>query len=100
MTARRVHFVAIGGTGMGSLAGLLKARGLAVTGSVRSARRRPIVVPRATSRHRPSTCAWTWKARTRWPSAIGSSRTTRFSTCGSPRSTSRNAVRTSSSVAQ
>ena len=30
---RRVHFVAIGGTGMGSLAGLLKARGLTVTGS-------------------------------------------------------------------
>jgi len=30
---RRVHFVAIGGTGMGSLAGLLKARGVAVTGS-------------------------------------------------------------------
>ncbi|MCB9723411.1 MAG: hypothetical protein H6748_05115 [Spirochaetaceae bacterium] len=28
-----VHFVAIGGTGMGSLAGLLKARGLHVTGS-------------------------------------------------------------------
>jgi UDP-N-acetylmuramate: L-alanyl-gamma-D-glutamyl-meso-diaminopimelate ligase len=30
---RRVHFVAIGGTGMGSLAGLLHARGLHVTGS-------------------------------------------------------------------
>ena len=30
---RRVHFVAIGGTGMGSLAGLLKARGIEVTGS-------------------------------------------------------------------
>ena len=30
---RHVHFVAIGGTGMGSLAGLLKARGLHVTGS-------------------------------------------------------------------
>jgi len=30
---RSVHFVAIGGTGMGSLAGLLKARGIAVTGS-------------------------------------------------------------------
>jgi UDP-N-acetylmuramate: L-alanyl-gamma-D-glutamyl-meso-diaminopimelate ligase len=30
---RRIHFVAIAGTGMGSLAGLLKARGLAVTGS-------------------------------------------------------------------
>jgi len=30
---RRVHFVAIGGTGMGSLAGLLKARGIRVTGS-------------------------------------------------------------------
>jgi UDP-N-acetylmuramate: L-alanyl-gamma-D-glutamyl-meso-diaminopimelate ligase len=29
----RVHFVAIGGTGMGSLAGLLKARGISVTGS-------------------------------------------------------------------
>jgi UDP-N-acetylmuramate: L-alanyl-gamma-D-glutamyl-meso-diaminopimelate ligase len=28
-----VHFVAIGGTGMGSLAGLLKARGILVTGS-------------------------------------------------------------------
>ncbi len=32
-TPRRVHFVAIGGTGMGSLAGLLKARGVHVTGS-------------------------------------------------------------------
>jgi len=30
---RRVHFVAVGGTGMGSLAGLLKHRGLEVTGS-------------------------------------------------------------------
>ncbi len=30
---RSVHFVAIGGTGMGSLAGLLKARGMSVTGS-------------------------------------------------------------------
>ena len=30
---RRVHFVAIGGTGMGSLAGLLKARGIEVTGT-------------------------------------------------------------------
>ncbi len=30
---RRVHFVAIGGTGMGALAGLLHARGIAVTGS-------------------------------------------------------------------
>ena len=30
---RHVHFVAIGGTGMGSLAGLLKARGMKVTGS-------------------------------------------------------------------
>jgi len=30
---RRVHFIAIGGTGMGSLAGLLKARGVEVTGS-------------------------------------------------------------------
>ena len=30
---RSVHFVAIGGTGMGSLAGLLHARGLTVTGS-------------------------------------------------------------------
>jgi UDP-N-acetylmuramate: L-alanyl-gamma-D-glutamyl-meso-diaminopimelate ligase len=29
----RIHFVAIAGTGMGSLAGLLKARGLSVTGS-------------------------------------------------------------------
>jgi UDP-N-acetylmuramate: L-alanyl-gamma-D-glutamyl-meso-diaminopimelate ligase len=29
----RVHFVAIGGTGMGSLAGLVKARGIEVTGS-------------------------------------------------------------------
>ena len=28
-----VHFVAIAGTGMGSLAGLLKSRGHAVTGS-------------------------------------------------------------------
>ncbi|HXV37500.1 MAG TPA: Mur ligase family protein [Myxococcota bacterium] len=30
---RHVHFVAIGGTGMGSLAGLLAARGIRVTGS-------------------------------------------------------------------
>lgn len=30
-----VHFIAIGGTGMGSLAGLLKARGIRVTGSDR-----------------------------------------------------------------
>jgi len=30
---QRVHFVAIGGTGMGSLAGLVKARGIEVTGS-------------------------------------------------------------------
>jgi UDP-N-acetylmuramate: L-alanyl-gamma-D-glutamyl-meso-diaminopimelate ligase len=30
---RRVHFVAIAGTGMGALAGLLKARGIHVTGS-------------------------------------------------------------------
>ena len=30
---RHVHFVAIGGTGMGSLAGLVKARGIRVTGS-------------------------------------------------------------------
>ena len=30
---RRIHFVAIGGTGMGALAGLCKRRGLAVTGS-------------------------------------------------------------------
>ncbi len=30
---RHVHFIAIGGTGMGSLAGLLKARGWKVTGS-------------------------------------------------------------------
>lgn len=34
-TLARVHFVAIGGTGMGSLAGLLKARGIEVTGSDR-----------------------------------------------------------------
>lgn len=33
MTPKRVHFIAIGGTGMGSLAGLLKARGIEVTGS-------------------------------------------------------------------
>jgi UDP-N-acetylmuramate: L-alanyl-gamma-D-glutamyl-meso-diaminopimelate ligase len=33
MTLRHVHFIAIAGTGMGSLAGLLKARGLEVTGS-------------------------------------------------------------------
>jgi UDP-N-acetylmuramate: L-alanyl-gamma-D-glutamyl-meso-diaminopimelate ligase len=32
-TPRHVHFVAIAGTGMGSLAGLLNARGLRVTGS-------------------------------------------------------------------
>jgi UDP-N-acetylmuramate: L-alanyl-gamma-D-glutamyl-meso-diaminopimelate ligase len=32
-TPRHVHFVAIGGTGMGSLAGLLKARGIRITGS-------------------------------------------------------------------
>jgi UDP-N-acetylmuramate: L-alanyl-gamma-D-glutamyl-meso-diaminopimelate ligase len=32
-TLRSVHFVAIGGTGMGSLAGFLHARGLRVTGS-------------------------------------------------------------------
>ncbi len=30
---RHVHFIAIGGTGMGSLAGLLKARGIRITGS-------------------------------------------------------------------
>jgi UDP-N-acetylmuramate: L-alanyl-gamma-D-glutamyl-meso-diaminopimelate ligase len=30
---RHVHFIAVGGTGMGSLAGLLHARGLRVTGS-------------------------------------------------------------------
>lgn len=30
---RHVHFIAIGGTGMGSLAGLLKSRGIEVTGS-------------------------------------------------------------------
>ena len=30
---RHVHFVAIGGTGMGSFAGLLHARGVRVTGS-------------------------------------------------------------------
>jgi UDP-N-acetylmuramate-alanine ligase len=35
MALRRVHFIAIGGTGMGSLAGLLKARGIRVTGSDR-----------------------------------------------------------------
>ncbi len=33
MTPRHVHFVAIAGTGMGSLAGLLRARGLEITGS-------------------------------------------------------------------
>jgi UDP-N-acetylmuramate: L-alanyl-gamma-D-glutamyl-meso-diaminopimelate ligase len=33
VTLRHVHFVAIAGTGMGSLAGLLAARGLEVTGS-------------------------------------------------------------------
>jgi len=33
---RHVHFIAIGGTGMGSLAGLLKARGIEVTGSDRA----------------------------------------------------------------
>jgi len=33
---RRVHFVAVGGTGMGSLAGLLHARGWRVTGSDRA----------------------------------------------------------------
>jgi UDP-N-acetylmuramate: L-alanyl-gamma-D-glutamyl-meso-diaminopimelate ligase len=32
-TPRRIHFVAIGGSGMGSLAGLLHARGLVVSGS-------------------------------------------------------------------
>jgi len=32
-TPRHVHFVAIGGTGMGSLAGLLAARGIRITGS-------------------------------------------------------------------
>ena len=32
-TPRRVHFIAIAGTGMGSLAGLLHARGVTVTGS-------------------------------------------------------------------
>jgi UDP-N-acetylmuramate: L-alanyl-gamma-D-glutamyl-meso-diaminopimelate ligase len=36
MALRRVHFIAIGGTGMGSLAGLLKARGIRVTGSDRA----------------------------------------------------------------
>ena len=36
---QRVHFIAIGGTGMGSLAGLLKARGIEVTGSEGGARR-------------------------------------------------------------
>ena len=29
----QIHFIAIGGTGMGSLAGLLKSRGVTVTGS-------------------------------------------------------------------
>jgi len=33
VSLRHVHFVAIAGTGMGSLAGLLKARGIEVTGS-------------------------------------------------------------------
>ncbi|HBZ68694.1 MAG TPA: UDP-N-acetylmuramate dehydrogenase [Deltaproteobacteria bacterium] len=33
MTPGHVHFIAIAGTGMGSLAGLLKARGIKVTGS-------------------------------------------------------------------
>ncbi len=33
MTLRHVHFIAIAGTGMGALAGLLAARGLEVTGS-------------------------------------------------------------------
>jgi len=33
---RHVHFIAIGGTGMGSLAGLLRARGLEITGSDRA----------------------------------------------------------------
>jgi UDP-N-acetylmuramate: L-alanyl-gamma-D-glutamyl-meso-diaminopimelate ligase len=33
---RHVHFIAIGGTGMGSLAGLLHARGIDVTGSDRT----------------------------------------------------------------
>jgi UDP-N-acetylmuramate: L-alanyl-gamma-D-glutamyl-meso-diaminopimelate ligase len=33
MTLRHVHFIAIAGTGMGSLAGLLKARGIEVSGS-------------------------------------------------------------------
>ena len=33
---RHVHFVAIGGTGMGSLAGLLARRGVTVTGSDRA----------------------------------------------------------------
>jgi len=32
---RHVHFVAIGGTGVGSLAGLLHSRGIRVTGSDR-----------------------------------------------------------------
>jgi UDP-N-acetylmuramate: L-alanyl-gamma-D-glutamyl-meso-diaminopimelate ligase len=32
-TPKHVHFVAIGGTGMGSLAGLLAARGIRITGS-------------------------------------------------------------------
>ena len=33
---RHVHFIAVGGTGMGSLAGLLRARGIEVTGSDRA----------------------------------------------------------------
>jgi UDP-N-acetylmuramate: L-alanyl-gamma-D-glutamyl-meso-diaminopimelate ligase len=33
---KHVHFIAIGGTGMGSLAGLLKARGLEISGSDRA----------------------------------------------------------------
>jgi UDP-N-acetylmuramate: L-alanyl-gamma-D-glutamyl-meso-diaminopimelate ligase len=36
MGPRHAHFIAIGGTGMGSLAGLLKARGWEVTGSDRA----------------------------------------------------------------
>ncbi|MBW2231689.1 MAG: hypothetical protein JRH17_14985, partial [Deltaproteobacteria bacterium] len=33
---RHVHFIAIGGTGVGSLAGLVHARGIRVTGSDRA----------------------------------------------------------------
>jgi len=33
VTAQHIHLIAIGGTGMASLAGMLKARGHRVTGS-------------------------------------------------------------------